>query len=152
MNWVYSRKYWKRNTDIFSKDTKDYLEYKDGYDKNFRKYYQSNSKEALMRKIYKDYLNIILDKVIDGDVVVISDKNVTVGMKTKKYKTSPYIDVYEELNADGQIPYIFLNTGDMIKDNRDFLIIPNKKRRDIMIKFIAKGGKFTKLLTKYFKL
>ena len=150
--WFYTRKYWKRNTDIFPKGIKNFFIYKKGYSSNFRKYYGVNSKEALLRKIYKDYLNIAIDRVVsEGSAVVIGEHGVTIGIKTKPYNKSPYNDVYEEITADGVMPYIYLNTGELIKENRTFTITPNKKRKYKLFRFIGSGSKFTKLKKGYFK-
>lgn len=151
MNWVYTRKYWKRNTDIFTNETKDLLVYKEGYSKNIRENYSVNSKAALMRRIYKDYLNLALEKVVGGDVVVIGEKGVTLNIQLKKFRDNPYKGIYQTLNADGFMPNIYLNTGELIINNREFLVVPNKKKRKDLLDLIGSGENFTKLKNGYFK-
>jgi len=151
MDWIYTRKYWKRNTDIFTNETKDLLEYREGYSKNIRDNYSVNSKAALMRKIYKDYLNLALDEVVKGNVVVVGQKGVTLNIKVKKFRENPYEDIYKTLNSKGFIPSIYLNTGEFITVNKEFLVIPNKERRASLLELIGSGSNFTKLRKGYYR-
>jgi len=150
MNWSYNRKYWKYNTDIFYKGIKNMLTFKKGFKKNFRLYYSVNSKEALMRKIFKDYMNIIINELEVGNAVVLGEKGVSVNVKEKEFHYSPYKDVYDELNSRNRIPYLYINTGKLIKANREFLILPSKKRKEKFFEYVGAGGRFTKFIKGYF--
>jgi hypothetical protein len=149
MGWTYNKKYWKYNTDIFFKGIREMLVFKPKVTKNFRLYYPVNSKEALMRKIFKDYLNIVIDELEKGNAVVLGEKNVSVQVKEKDYYFSPYKDVYDELNSRNKIPYIYLNTGNLITKNREFLILPTKNRKEKFFEYVGKGGLFTKFIKGY---
>lgn len=149
MDWFYSTRYWKHSTDIF-KNSKDFLEYKEGYRKNYRMYYGVSSKEALFRRIYKDYLNMAIKGVTDGDIVSLN-KGVTLFLREKFLVDSPYTDIHEKLATEDMMPYIYMNTGEMSKINREFMIIPSKEYRKKLKGFKVRGKTFTKLFGKYFK-
>ncbi len=149
MGWFYSAKYWKHATDIF-KNSKDFLKYKTGYKKNYRLYYGVSSKEALYRKIYKDYMNIVIREVLEGNIVSLNN-GVTFLLKEKKIYDIPYDTFNERLISEDKIPYIYMNTGEMVSKNKDFLVIPPKDIREELKMFKIVGKKYTKLFGKYFK-
>ena len=149
MNWKYSSRYWKYATDIFVKG-QDFLRYRSGYTPNFRLYYSFSKKELLHRRIFRDYINMILEEVSDGNVVVLN-KGVNFYLKEKDVYINPYDDIYERLTANGKMLYIYLNTGEYIKDNKLFLVIPSKKIRSKLLKLKGSGKAYTQVVKDYFK-
>lgn len=151
MGWFYSTKYWKYSSVIFpDKSKRKFLEFKEGYNANFREYYNISRKAILYRRVMKDFLNLALDKVSEGNIVAL-DNGVTLYLKNKRVPTMPYKDFIDILAANDELPYIYMNTGEMIKKNDDFLVIPSKSIKKKLLDFNISGAKYTKLIDKYFK-
>lgn len=149
IKWKYSNKFWKYNTDIFN-DKKDLLTYSKGYVNNYRKYYSISSKQQLYKKIYKDYLNIIMNKVSEGNIIVLT-KSINIYLKDKYAYESPYEDILDKLAAKNKLAYIYLNTGEMLVQNKDFMIIPSKTIKDKLLDLKKSGKNYTKLISNYIK-
>jgi len=112
---------------------------------NVRNNYTVNSKLALSRKIFKRYLNIIMEDLVDGNAVLLNDK-VYFNVMKMDYTYSPYDTVKEELNSKQQMPYIIFNTGNRYKNNRDFLVIPSKSIKKKLYKRLGLGKTFTSII------
>ncbi len=151
MAWFYSTKYWKHNTDIFPDNIKrKFLEFREGFSGSIRKYYPVSRKAILYRRIYKDFINLAIEKVAEGNLVSLNH-GITLYLKDKSVPVIAFDDEIDNITSDGTMPYIFMNTGEIIKSNQDYMIIPSKNVRFKLKKFKASGKKATKLLSKYYK-
>lgn len=106
--------------------------------------YNVNSKLALSKKIYKRYMNLIMEELAEGNAVLL-DKKVHFHVKKMEYKYSPYNTTLEELESDGKMPYIVINTGNRYKDERDFLVIPSKSIKEKILNRMGLGKFFTNI-------
>lgn len=106
--------------------------------------YKKDSQYKLGKAIFVDAINIIIERVSEGHLVVIDkgEENVYFQVdykKVNKLKGNPYNSMEELTRADYKIPYIYMYYyGDRIK------IIPTKAITENMLKRMAEGYRFTR--------
>jgi len=136
---------WHRK--LFDKDDKCVSTIKLNVKGSIRDYYAVNSKLALSRKVFKSYLNIIMEEMTKGNAVILDNK-VNFYVKKVKYIYSPYESIKEEIDSDYNIPYIVMNTGSKFKINRDFTVLPSNNIKRSLLKRLGMGKTFT-IITKW---
>lgn len=149
LNWKYNISNFKRLGDIFPED-KFFLVFKKRYIQNIRKYYSVNSTRALHKRIYKDYLNIAIDYIKEGNLVILDyDKRIDMHVEYKEAKESPYDNAIDDLCAGSSVPYIMLNTGKASKVRKLYTVLPSKKVRKVLNDRMANEKRFTQLIGEY---
>lgn len=105
--------------------------------------YRKDSQYKLAKAIFVDAINIIIERVSDGHLVVV-DKEEDIYFQVdykdiNKKMGNPYGSVDELSRADYKIPYIYMYYfGDRIK------IIPTKAITHKMLKRMSEGYRFTR--------
>ncbi len=104
------------------------------------------SKLQLGRRIYKFYLNAILEELTKGNAVFFYGNRLNMCVDVMKYQTTPYETVMEDIVSNGEMPYVVLNSSVYYNKKNTFKVYPSKKVREKLLDRKGQGGSFSKIL------